>query len=234
MTNIRDKLKQARLTANLSQEVLAEKIGVSRQTVSNWENGRSYPDIASIIVLSDIYGIALDTLLKGDKEIVKHFRKNTNMIRSYKLVILLLLFMTGFLLSFYGTQFPIYGTILKTTGFIGGGICVIIILLNLFKFIKPKITITEEIKVSIIAKEKELSYQYGEYKIELKPSLGNFELYINGELKDTTKGGAKFQLSSDMYLTAKLPSGEDVLAIKKAKVKENELILMVGQMLSPQ
>ena len=46
---ISEKLKQARLLENLTQEELAEKIGVSRQTISNWENARSYPDIVSIL-----------------------------------------------------------------------------------------------------------------------------------------------------------------------------------------
>ena len=82
--------------------------------------------------------------------------------------------------------------------------------------------------------DKVWTYQYGEHKIELKPTLGNFELYVNDEMQATTKGGVKFQLSSDIHLTAKLPSGEDVLAIKRAKLKENEIILFVGQLLSPQ
>jgi len=86
----------------------------------------------------------------------------------------------------------------------------------------------------MITKDKVWTYQYGECKIEVKPSAGNLELCINGEVQATTKGGIKFQLSSDLQLTAKLPSGEDVLAIEKAKMKENEIILMVGHLLSPQ
>ncbi|HCS93291.1 MAG TPA: XRE family transcriptional regulator [Bavariicoccus seileri] len=53
-------LKKARLDANLTQESLSKRINVSRQTISNWENERSYPDISSIILLSDIYGLSLD------------------------------------------------------------------------------------------------------------------------------------------------------------------------------
>ncbi|MCL1986444.1 MAG: hypothetical protein FWG64_00510 [Firmicutes bacterium] len=84
-------------------------------------------------------------------------------------------------------------------------------------------------------KDKVWTYQYGEYKIELKPSLANFELYVNGEVQATTKGGIKFQLSSDIVLTAKLPTGEDVLAMKREKLlKEAEIILFVGQLLTPQ
>ena len=52
---IGNKLKAARNEANFTQEEIAEKLGVSRQTISNWENSKSYPDIISVIKLSDIY-----------------------------------------------------------------------------------------------------------------------------------------------------------------------------------
>ena len=76
------KLKKARNNANLTQEDIAEKIGVSRQTVSNWENNKSYPDIISVIRLSDIYGISLDTLLKEDENMIKHLDESTNIVKS--------------------------------------------------------------------------------------------------------------------------------------------------------
>ena len=60
------KLKEARLNRDLTQEVIAEKLNVSRQTISNWENEKSYPDIISVIELSTLYSISLDDLLKGD------------------------------------------------------------------------------------------------------------------------------------------------------------------------
>ena len=86
-----------------------------------------------------------------------------------------------------------------------------------------------------MAKNKVWTYQYGEYKIELKPSFGNFELYVNGEVQATTKGKIKIQLSGDTVLQATLSSGEDVLAMKREKLlKEDEIILFVGQLLTPQ
>ena len=57
-------IKKYRTEANLSQEELADKIYVSRQTISNWENEKSYPDIISVIELSNLYSISLDVLLK--------------------------------------------------------------------------------------------------------------------------------------------------------------------------
>ena len=76
---IGEKLKQKRNEAGFSQEVLAEKIGVSRQTVSNWENNRSYPDIGSILRLSDLYGISLDELLKEDTNMRKHVEETAKL-----------------------------------------------------------------------------------------------------------------------------------------------------------
>lgn len=82
--NISNKLKQARISENLTQEVVAEKIGVSRQTISNWENAKTYPDISSVILLSDIYGMTLDSLLKGDDEMINHLKESTNITKSNK------------------------------------------------------------------------------------------------------------------------------------------------------
>ena len=61
-------IKNCRQEANLSQEELAERVYVSRQTISNWENDKSYPDVHSLVLLSEIFQISLDKLIKGDIE----------------------------------------------------------------------------------------------------------------------------------------------------------------------
>lgn len=76
------KLKNARMQSGLTQENVAEKINVSRQTISNWENEKSYPDIVSVIQLSDLYSVSLDVLLKGDEKMVEHLEESTNVVRS--------------------------------------------------------------------------------------------------------------------------------------------------------
>ena len=81
------KLKAARSKANLTQEQVAEKLFVSRQTISNWENERSYPDIVSVIKLSDLYSISLDELLKGDRRMMEHLETSTNVVKSNKRLI---------------------------------------------------------------------------------------------------------------------------------------------------
>lgn len=60
------KLKQARTASALTQEQVAEALGVSRQTLSNWENEKTYPDIVNVIAMSELYGVPLDALLKGE------------------------------------------------------------------------------------------------------------------------------------------------------------------------
>lgn len=64
-------IKKFRAEFGMSQEQLAEKIFVSRQTISNWETEKSYPDIHSLLLLSSIFKVSLDTLVKGDIEIMK-------------------------------------------------------------------------------------------------------------------------------------------------------------------
>lgn len=59
-------IKNCRQEANLSQEELAERVYVSRQTISNWENDKSYPDVNSLVLLSEVFHISLDKLIKGD------------------------------------------------------------------------------------------------------------------------------------------------------------------------
>ena len=64
-------IKKYRTELNLSQEALAEKVYVTRQTISNWENGKSYPDIHSLLLLSSLFNVSLDQLIKGDIETMK-------------------------------------------------------------------------------------------------------------------------------------------------------------------
>lgn len=64
-------IKKYRLEAKYSQEELADKVYVSRQTISNWENDKNYPDIKSLVLISDIFHISLDNLIKGDLERMK-------------------------------------------------------------------------------------------------------------------------------------------------------------------
>ena len=86
---IGEKLRDARNQKGLTQEEVADEIHVSRQTISNWENNRSYPDIISVILLSDLYQMSLDVLLKGDKDMIEHLNESTNIVNSNKKLIIM-------------------------------------------------------------------------------------------------------------------------------------------------
>lgn len=81
------KLKNARMSSGLTQECVAEELEVSRQTISNWENEKSYPDIVSVIKLSDLYSVSLDELLKGDIKMMEHLEESTNVVKSNRKLI---------------------------------------------------------------------------------------------------------------------------------------------------
>ena len=68
-------IKKCRQEAQLTQEELADRVYVSRQTVSNWENDKSYPDVNSLVLLSEVFQISLDKLIKGDIDIMKEVIK---------------------------------------------------------------------------------------------------------------------------------------------------------------
>ncbi len=69
--DIGNRIKKYREHINLSQEGLADKVYVSRQTISNWENNKSYPDINSLKLLTSIFDVSLDEFIKGDIEEMK-------------------------------------------------------------------------------------------------------------------------------------------------------------------
>ncbi len=69
--NLGSQIKKYRSELSMSQDELAEKLFVSRQSVSNWENDKTYPDIKSLLLLSEVFQVSLDQLVKGDLEIMK-------------------------------------------------------------------------------------------------------------------------------------------------------------------
>jgi transcriptional regulator with XRE-family HTH domain len=79
--NLSKQIKRLREEAGFSQEELSEKIYVSRQTISNWENERSYPDIHNLLLLSVLFDVTLDELVKGDVETMKNVIKKDEMNR---------------------------------------------------------------------------------------------------------------------------------------------------------
>ena len=78
-------IKKYRGELKLSQDALAEKIYVSRQTISNWETEKNYPDVNSLIRMSEVFGVSVDVLLKGDVEEMKKIIKEDDIQEFTKL-----------------------------------------------------------------------------------------------------------------------------------------------------
>src|SRR5699024_3560213 len=72
-------LRKKRQEYHLTQEQLAEKLYVSSKTVSNWETGKTFPDINSLIRLSKLYHISLDNLLVEGSDIVRDIDRKTRL-----------------------------------------------------------------------------------------------------------------------------------------------------------
>lgn len=64
-------IRKYRNEMSLSQDELAERIFVSRQTISNWENDKSYPDVNSLLLLGEVFETSIDNLIKGDIDVMK-------------------------------------------------------------------------------------------------------------------------------------------------------------------
>lgn len=80
-------LKDIRKENNLTQEKFAELFNVTRQTVSNWENEKSYPDLLTLITISDKFNISLDQMLKEDIEMAEKLNKEIKWAKKTKLAI---------------------------------------------------------------------------------------------------------------------------------------------------
>ena len=111
---IGEKIKECRLKFGLSQEDLAEKLDTTRQTISSWENGKTYPGIQTITTLSDIFNVSIESLIKEDVEIMRDTlsdsKKEERVKRNKDRDVMNRLNMLRFLNAFIGALifFPVY------------------------------------------------------------------------------------------------------------------------------
>ncbi|MBR0417234.1 MAG: helix-turn-helix domain-containing protein [Firmicutes bacterium] len=103
------KIAEIREKHAITQTDLAKICNVTRQTISNWENGKSYPDLETIVLLSDTFDVSLDELLKGDRKMVKKFTKEQKQGRhAYLLVCVLVViwYVFAFVPGFFYNALP--------------------------------------------------------------------------------------------------------------------------------
>jgi len=120
--NIGKVIQKRRKELNITQEILAEKLHVSRSTVSNWETERNYPDIQMIVSISNVLDISLDDLLKGDAITVEKIasdtitrKKQTRKIKIlYAVVIFIILLSVGLIYYIQKPQDILYSNQIKS------------------------------------------------------------------------------------------------------------------------
>jgi len=128
MMNIADRIQHLRKLKGISQEELADKIGVSRQTVSKWESEQSVPDINKVVIMSDFFEVTSDYLLKGIEETPKGSAKKRELNANIIFMGATAFNFIGLLVAmglWYETQEPlalVAGLILMTVGCVNFGI----------------------------------------------------------------------------------------------------------------
>lgn len=115
MMEFKEKIKELRSQKKITQEQLAIILRVSRKTISSWENGHNYPDIQTLISISDFFEVSLDTLLRGDQEMTNkldelvHLNKKDLFFFKISYVLVLILTVLSYLTSIL--NYPISGWI---------------------------------------------------------------------------------------------------------------------------
>lgn len=79
-----EQLRASRENMGLSQTDVAKRLNITRQSISKWENGRGYPDLDNLILLSDIYKVSIDELLKENAKLKKKLEENNDQIANNK------------------------------------------------------------------------------------------------------------------------------------------------------
>lgn len=129
--DIGNRIKKYREISNLTQEELADRIHVSRPTISNWETNKFYPDIQSISMLCNIFDVSLDDFIKGDIEEMKKIISEKEMVDYNRISVLFTIEMIVVLFSAY----PLL-RFFQIVGFIIWFIIIIITLITAFRIEK--------------------------------------------------------------------------------------------------
>ena len=134
--DIGTKIRNARIKAAMTQEQVAEALGVSRQTVSNWENEKTYPDIVSVVKMSDLYDISLDILLKEEdavSEYLNFLEESANTVKSKNKLSRLILLTTY--LAIWASSTIVFWVFARGSDALGYNIMFLVVLLPVVTFI---------------------------------------------------------------------------------------------------
>lgn len=98
---IGETLKEKRTENQLTQDQLAEKIFVSRKTISNWETGKTTPDIDSLVRLANLFELSLDNLLLEGSEVVENISNESKYKKLYKRLFILIMVLVILFVSYF-------------------------------------------------------------------------------------------------------------------------------------
>ncbi|MBK5447092.1 helix-turn-helix domain-containing protein [Peribacillus sp. TH24] len=125
-----DKLKRLRKEHSYSQNQLADKLHVTAQAISKWENNKSVPDIINLVQLSDLYNVSLDYLIKSDKELQSKLSIDNIRLKTFKYFVLsIALVITIAIFILIKAQFFMFQHGLGTWIFIG---CTLLFIISVF------------------------------------------------------------------------------------------------------
>ena len=161
-----NEIKRLRVNLDLSQDNLADKIFVTRQTISNWENDKTYPDIKSLALLSCFFNVSIDTLIKKDcekmmekikKEDVKTMNKESKIFG----ILMIICFLIPMPLFYY----------LGITGFVLWMLCwgVVMVYATKIEKLKKQFDIQTYKEVIAFSESKELSYLEKSVEVGKRP-----------------------------------------------------------------
>lgn len=84
---IAEQLQMQRQVHGLSQADLADELHISRQSISKWENGTTLPSFSNVVAISDLFGISLDVLIKGDAQLMERLEKANRVNKVSKILL---------------------------------------------------------------------------------------------------------------------------------------------------
>ncbi|WP_163655478.1 helix-turn-helix domain-containing protein [Listeria sp. PSOL-1] len=107
MKNFGSKLKLLREEKKMTQTEVAEKLNVTRQSISNWETNKNYPDVISLVSLSKLYDTSLDILLNTEREVVESMKQELDSYTGVDMTKLIIFSILAFILPIVGIAFVI-------------------------------------------------------------------------------------------------------------------------------
>ncbi|AUX10957.1 XRE family transcriptional regulator [Latilactobacillus sakei] len=130
-------LKERRLALHLTQQAVANQLHTTRQTISNWENGKNYPDVPMLVAISNLYGLSLDDMLKKDTQYLNKVANDYQLInrqkRGHLLDYVLLLTLSGLIMIALGPIFFKAQFNEQLTGFFVLIFTTVLVILSYFK-----------------------------------------------------------------------------------------------------